>query len=86
MRRLGKRGDIVIQQSADALDQTQFAAERDLVVTLLNRHTEMSRRVKARTWPHGRRHIWDLPNLRGFNQREALAGSAVGGVVPALPG
>jgi DnaK suppressor protein len=42
-----KRGDIVIQQSADALDQTQFAAERDLVVTLLNRDTVMSRRVKA---------------------------------------
>ena len=42
-----KRGDIVIQQSADALDQTQFAAERDLVVTLLNRHTQMFRRVKA---------------------------------------
>ena len=42
-----KRGDIVIQQSADALDQTQFAAERDLAVTLLNRDTQMSRRVKA---------------------------------------
>ena len=42
-----KRGDIVIQQSADALDQTQFAAERDLVVTLLNRDTKMSRRVKG---------------------------------------
>jgi DnaK suppressor protein len=42
-----KRGDIVIQHIADALDQTQFAAERDLVVTLLNRDTQMSRRVKA---------------------------------------
>ena len=42
-----KRGDIVIQQSADALDQTQFAAERDLVVTLLNRDTKMSHRVKG---------------------------------------
>jgi DnaK suppressor protein len=42
-----KRGDIVIQQSADALDQTQFAAERDLVVTLLNRDTQMFRRVRA---------------------------------------
>ena len=42
-----KRGDIVIQHSADALDQTQFAAERDLVVTLLNRDTQMSRRVKG---------------------------------------
>jgi DnaK suppressor protein len=42
-----KRWDIVIQQSADALDQTQLATERDLVVTLLNRDTEMSRRVKG---------------------------------------
>jgi DnaK suppressor protein len=42
-----KRGDIAIQQSADSLDQTQFAAERDLVVSLLNRYTQMSRRVKA---------------------------------------
>ena len=42
-----KRGDIAIQQSPDALDQTQFAAERDLVVTLLNRDTQMARRVKA---------------------------------------
>jgi len=41
-----KRSDIVIQQSPDALDQTQFAAERDLVVSLLNRDTEMSRRVQ----------------------------------------
>jgi DnaK suppressor protein len=43
----GKRGDIVIQQSADALDQTQFATERDLAVSLLNRDTQMSRRVKG---------------------------------------
>jgi DnaK suppressor protein len=42
-----KRGDIVIQQSADSLDQTQFAAERDLVVSLLNRDTQLSRRVKG---------------------------------------
>ena len=42
-----KRGDIAIQQSADALDQTQFAAERDLAVTLLNHDNQMSRRVKA---------------------------------------
>jgi DnaK suppressor protein len=42
-----KRGDIVIQQSADSLDQTQFAAERDLVVILLNRDTQMSRRLKG---------------------------------------
>jgi len=42
-----KREGIVIQHSPDALDQTQFAAERDLVVTLLNRHTQMFRRVKA---------------------------------------
>jgi DnaK suppressor protein len=42
-----KRADIVIQQSPDALDQTQFAAERDLVVSLLNRDAEMSRRLQG---------------------------------------
>ena len=36
-----KRQDIIIQQSPDDLDQTQFAAERDLTVSLLNRETEM---------------------------------------------
>jgi len=41
-----KRAEIAIQHSPDALDQTQFAAERDLVVSLLNRDTEMSRRVQ----------------------------------------
>src|ERR1039457_2746637 len=40
-----KRADIVIQQSADDLDQTQFATERDLVVSLLNRDSQMSRLV-----------------------------------------
>src|SRR4051794_38572932 len=42
-----KRGDIVIQQSADALDQTQLAAERDLAVTLLNRDAQMYRRLSS---------------------------------------
>ena len=41
-----KRKDIIIQQSADALDQTRFATERDLAVSLLNRETAMSRRVQ----------------------------------------
>ena len=45
-----KRAEIVIQQSPDSLDQTQFAAERDLVVTLLNRDTQMSRRLKGALW------------------------------------
>ena len=42
-----KRADIVIQQCPDALDQTQFAAERDLTVSLLNRQSQMLRRVLA---------------------------------------
>jgi len=45
--RSDKRADIVIQQAPDSLDQTQFAAERDLTVSLLNRESELSRRVKA---------------------------------------
>jgi DnaK suppressor protein len=42
-----RRGDIVIQQAPDALDQTQFAAERDLTVSLLNRDSQMFRRVRG---------------------------------------
>ena len=42
-----KREEIMIQQNADALDQTQFATERDLVVSLINRESEMSRRVRS---------------------------------------
>ena len=38
---------IIIQQSPDALDQTQFATERDLAVSLLNRESQMFRRVQA---------------------------------------
>lgn len=42
-----KRDGIVIQQSPDALDQTQFAAERDLTVSLLNRESQMFRWVQG---------------------------------------
>ena len=42
-----KRADIVIQQAPDALDQTQYAAERDLAVSLLNRNSQMSRRLRG---------------------------------------
>ena len=42
-----RRPKIVIQQSPDSLDQTQFAAERDLVVSLLNRETQMYRQVRG---------------------------------------
>lgn len=42
-----KRQDIIIQQCPDALDQTQFAADRDLAVSLLNRESETCRRVRG---------------------------------------
>lgn len=42
-----KRADIVIQQTPDALDQVQLAAERTLAVSLLNRELQMSRRLKG---------------------------------------
>jgi DnaK suppressor protein len=41
-----KRAEIVIEQTPDALDQVQFATERDLAVALLNRDCKMSRRVQ----------------------------------------
>src|SRR4051812_6883127 len=42
----GNRADIIIEQTADALDQTQSATQRDLAVSLLNRETTMYRRVE----------------------------------------
>ena len=42
-----RRADIVIQQAPDALDQIQFAAERDLSVSLLNRESQQSRRIQG---------------------------------------
>jgi len=45
----GKREGIVIQQSPDALDQTQFAAERDLTVSLLNRTPRCSGGFRGRS-------------------------------------
>jgi DnaK suppressor protein len=42
-----RRSEIVIQQSPDSLDQTQFTAERDLTVSLLNHESDMYRRVKG---------------------------------------
>src|SRR5215813_13439677 len=41
-----KRADIFIESSPDALDETQFATQRDLAVTLLKRETKMRRRVE----------------------------------------
>src|SRR3954452_10517432 len=42
----GNRADIIIEQTADALDQTQSATQRALAVSLLNRETTMYRRVE----------------------------------------
>jgi len=44
---VGKRDHIVIEQTADALDQTQSAAQRDLAVSLLNHGTKTYRSVES---------------------------------------
>ena len=44
---VGKRDHIVIEQTADALDQTQSAAQRDLAVSLLNRGAKTYRSVES---------------------------------------
>jgi DnaK suppressor protein len=43
---VGNRSDIVIEQTADALDQTQSATQRDLAVSLLNREATTHRQVE----------------------------------------
>ena len=42
-----KRADIAVQQAPDALDQTQFATERDLAVSLINHESQLARLVQG---------------------------------------
>lgn len=46
-RTTGRRDGIAIERAADALDQTQFAAERELSTRNLERQSEVLRRVQA---------------------------------------
>lgn len=46
-RATGRRDGIAIEQTADALDQTQFAADRELTTRNLERQSEVLRRVQA---------------------------------------
>src|SRR5262249_41138954 len=42
----GNRADIVIEQTADALDKTQSATQRDLAISLLNREATTPRQLE----------------------------------------
>jgi DnaK suppressor protein len=44
---LGNRDDIAIQKSPDAIDEVQFAAERELAIRNLDRESSLLRNVKA---------------------------------------
>jgi len=47
VRVLRKRDDIAIQQSADQMDQIQYASERDLAIRNVDRESRLLRQVKA---------------------------------------
>ena len=44
---LRKRDDIVIEKSADQMDEIQFASERDLAIRSVDRESRLLRQVKA---------------------------------------
>ena len=46
-RGLGKRDEIAIEKTADALDEVQFATERELAIRNLDRESGMLRAVRA---------------------------------------
>lgn len=46
-RTLGSRGEIVIQGSPDALDEVQYAIDRDLTIRRLDREAALLREVNA---------------------------------------
>jgi len=55
VRELRNRDGIVIQKSADQMDEIQFASERDLVIRNVDRESRLLRQVKAalRRLQHG---------------------------------
>ena len=79
-----ERGDIVIQHSADAGSDSVCRGAGFGGDAAQSPYPNVSPR-EGRASPRGRGHVWDLSNLRGVNQRETIAGSPVGGVVPTLP-
>src|SRR6185437_15907841 len=46
-RGLGKRDEIAIEKTADALDEVQFATERELAIRNLDRESGMLRAVRS---------------------------------------
>jgi DnaK suppressor protein len=47
VRVLGNRDDIVIEKSADQMDEIQYASERDLAMRNVDRESSLLRQVKA---------------------------------------
>ena len=47
VRILRKRDDIVIEKSADQMDEIQYASERDLAIRNVDRESRLLRQVKA---------------------------------------
>src|SRR4051812_50154809 len=82
----GNRADIIIEQTADALDQTQSATQRDLAVSLLNRETTMYRRGGGGLQPREKRTNRGCRSCGEGIRRERGGAWAGGGGFPPLPG
>ena len=60
---LRRREALAIETSADELDQTQYAQERDLAMGALDRESVRLREIRAAPGAHRSRQLRDLPQL-----------------------
>ena len=60
VRVLRMRDDIVIEKSADQMDEIQYASERDLAIRNVDRESTLLRDVKAALLTDSRRQLWNL--------------------------
>jgi len=83
---LRNRDDIVIETSADQMDEIQYASERDLAITKRGPGFRPAARGSSRIAPRSGRHLWDLHRLRIADQSETPRCRAVGVALYPLPG
>jgi hypothetical protein len=83
---LRNRDDIVIETSADQMDEIQYASERDLAITKRGPGFRPAARGSSRIAPRSGRHLWDLHRLRIADQSETPRCHAMGIALYPLPG
>ena len=81
-----RREEIAVENTPDALDQVQNAADRALAIRQLELDFNRMRSLKDALAAYRGWQLWDMPSVRCGDQPEAAKGRSVGGILHRLPG